>query len=64
MAWAPVADEPTVDHDGDVVTQRLCLIHSMGRQNHTRVLEALQHFEQASSRDRVDPGGRLIQELG
>ena len=58
-----VANESSVDHDDNFVTQRLCFIHSVRRQNHGSILKLFQQFEETASRHWVNTRSWLIQEF-
>lgn len=63
LAGAAVARESTVDHDDEFIAETLSLIHAMRREQHGRLVEALEHLEETSAADGVDTCGRLVEEL-
>ena len=63
MAWRPEADELSIDHDCNLVAERLSLVHSVSGQEDRGVPELLQHLEQASASNWVHSCSRLIKEF-
>lgn len=64
VIWCTVADNLTIDHDSNLVAELLSLVHSMCREDNSRVLEVLDQVEEASARDWVNSCSWLVQEVG
>jgi hypothetical protein len=63
MCWRPVTDEPTIDHDSDIIAKAFGLVHPVRSQHHRTSLEAFKHAEEAAAADWIDSSGWLIKKF-
>lgn len=63
LARRAEAGELSVDHDGDVVAELLGFVHAVSSQKQGRLIQLLEHLEQASPGEWIHPRSRLIKKL-
>ena len=62
VVWRAEDNESAIDHDGNLITKLLCLVHAMSGQQDRCMFQLLNQPIERASRYWVDTTGRLVQE--